>query len=128
MVPLPSLCSNGHFPGQTEALPSNGAADADDFLARERALLGEDANQFATPQDHSASVEPDNGDDDLLGGAEQTAPDELKGFESSFPVVETHNEVCIVVYTFFFFVCLESLRTNGSTPTSKLHLAARSLE
>ncbi|KAJ5661793.1 Clathrin light chain [Penicillium maclennaniae] len=39
--------------GQTEVVENNVSAD-DDFLARERAALGEDADQFATPQDNVA--------------------------------------------------------------------------
>ncbi|KAF7122727.1 hypothetical protein CNMCM5793_000837 [Aspergillus hiratsukae] len=79
--------------GQTEVVETNGASDENDFLARERAILGDDAEQFATAQDHVAT---DVGDD-LLGGAEEAvvgeaAPEEISGFESSFPALETHNE------------------------------------
>lgn len=81
-------------PGQTEVV-NNDAADADDFLARERAALGDDAAQFATPNDQAATV----GDDDLLGGDEfvpqQGASEEISGFESSFPAIDTQNEVGI---------------------------------
>ncbi|KAE8362330.1 clathrin light chain [Aspergillus caelatus] len=81
--------------GQTEIVETNGT-DADDFLARERAVLGDDAEQFATPQDHVATTEDVNaGDDDLLGGAEDApagAAPEISGFESSFPAIETQNE------------------------------------
>ncbi|KAI9037902.1 clathrin light chain CLC1 [Aspergillus affinis] len=79
--------------GQTEVVDTNGGADENDFLARERAMLGDDAEQFATSQDHVA----ENDDDDLLGGAE-AAPtgspshEEMSGFESSFPALETQNE------------------------------------
>ncbi|CAD0106304.1 unnamed protein product [Aureobasidium uvarum] len=64
-----------------------------DFLARERALLGDDADQFATPADNSATVE--NDDDDLLGGGQSyqaPADHEMGGFESSFPAIDTSNE------------------------------------
>ncbi|KAE8380282.1 clathrin light chain [Aspergillus bertholletiae] len=81
--------------GQTEVVETNGT-DADDFLARERAVLGDDAEQFATPLDHAASIDDVNsGDDDLLGGAEDApagAAPEISGFESSFPAIETQNE------------------------------------
>lgn len=77
-------------------METNGT-DADDFLARERAVLGDDAEQFATPQDHVATTDDVNaGDDDLLGGAEDApagAAPEISGFESSFPAIETQNEV-----------------------------------
>ncbi|OJJ89065.1 clathrin light chain CLC1 [Aspergillus glaucus CBS 516.65] len=78
--------------GQTEPVEANGA-DADDFLARERAILGEDAEQFATAQDHVA--EGQEVGDDLLGEsapAASAAPEEISGFESSFPAIETQNE------------------------------------
>lgn len=79
-------------PGQTEVVENN-AADTDDFLSRERAALGDDADQFATPNDQAAVVE----DDDLLGGGETiTQPAdsaEISGFESSFPAIDTQNEV-----------------------------------
>ena len=72
-----------------------GAADGDNFLARERAALGDDANQFISPNDRiSATVE--DAEDDLLGGDFQQANDAgdvMRGFESSFPVVESQNEV-----------------------------------
>lgn len=66
-----------------------------DFLARERALLGDDADQFATPTDNAAI--PD--DDDLLGGGGEShqapADHEMGGFESSFPAIDTSNEVSL---------------------------------
>ncbi|KAL4788303.1 clathrin light chain [Aspergillus varians] len=77
--------------GQTEAIETNGT-DADDFLARERALLGDDADQFATAQD-VASTDVNN--DELLGGPEEAqvgAGPEVSGFESSFPALDTQNE------------------------------------
>lgn len=85
-----------YLSGQTEVIETTGT-DADDFLARERAVLGEDADQFATPQDRVATATVDHGDDDLLGGGDgaeagTTAPEE-SAFESSFPAIETHNEV-----------------------------------
>ena len=55
--------------------------------------MGEDADQFATPQDHAG-----DGNDDLLGGGEIDTPaEDVTGFESSFPSMETQtqNEVWI---------------------------------
>ncbi|KAL5343669.1 clathrin light chain [Aspergillus crustosus] len=78
--------------GQTEAIETNGT-DENDFLARERALLGDDADQFATSQDQVASTDINN--DELLGGPEEThtsAAPEISGFESSFPAIDTQNE------------------------------------
>ncbi|KAJ5168971.1 Clathrin light chain [Penicillium canariense] len=80
------------FLGQTEVIESNGASE-DDFLARERAVLGEDADQFATPQDHVAAHEGVDGGDDLLGdGGDYTPAEEIGQFESSFPSVETQAQ------------------------------------
>lgn len=73
--------------GQTEVNEAPTATD-DDFLARERAALGEDADQFATAQDHVG--ENVGGDDDLLGGDEPV--EEIGQFESSFPSVESQNQ------------------------------------
>jgi hypothetical protein len=65
---------------------------------RERALLGDDADLFASGNEQTATVEDD--DNDLLGGdfSDVQAPfggadDELSGFESSFPAIDTRNEV-----------------------------------
>ncbi|THC92866.1 hypothetical protein EYZ11_007647 [Aspergillus tanneri] len=83
--------------GQTEVVNTNGASNENDFLARERAVLGDDAEQFATSQDHVATSEDVDNGDDLLGGAEDApfggvAREEISGFESSFPAIETQNE------------------------------------
>ncbi|KAK4502359.1 hypothetical protein PRZ48_005784 [Zasmidium cellare] len=87
--------------GQTEAkgdatLDNLDSADTSDFLARERAALGEDADQFAISDDKAATV-ADAGDDDLLGGGGPTngntaGGDMMGDFESSFPAVDTTNE------------------------------------
>ena len=80
--------------GSTEIrdLPTDGAT----FLERERAALGEDADQFATPQDNLATVE-DAGDDDLLGGGavQVGGAADITGFESSFPAIDTRNDACL---------------------------------
>ncbi|KAH9219778.1 clathrin light chain [Leptodontidium sp. 2 PMI_412] len=75
---------------QTEAQGSSGF-EGDDFLSREKALLGDDANQFSTGNDNSAYVE--DGDDDLLGGGGGSGGnEEVTEFESSFPAIDTQNE------------------------------------
>lgn len=83
--------------GSTEIrdLPTDGAT----FLERERAALGEDADQFATPQDNLATVE-DAADDDLLGGGavQSSGADDITGFESSFPAIDTRNDVCLLPF------------------------------
>lgn len=71
---------------QTEA---GGDLMGDDFLSREKAILGDDANQFSTSNDHAAFVE--DGGDDLLGGGGDN--EEVTEFESSFPAIDSHNEV-----------------------------------
>jgi hypothetical protein len=67
------------------------------FLSRERALLGDDADQFASENDKLATVE--DGEDDLLGGdfggQANVGSQEMSGFESSFPAIDTTNEVRI---------------------------------
>lgn len=86
--------------GQTEArgdaadFDISGDNDASNFLDRERALLGDDADQFASENDRAATVE--DGDDDLLGGDFSQANvggQEMSGFESSFPAIDTTNDV-----------------------------------
>ncbi|KAL4739592.1 clathrin light chain [Aspergillus similis] len=77
--------------GQTQAIETNGT-DENDFLARERALLGDDADQFATAQDVTST---DVNNDELLGAPEEAqagAGPEISGFESSFPAIDTQNE------------------------------------
>ncbi|KAJ5155235.1 Clathrin light chain [Penicillium capsulatum] len=78
--------------GQTEVVDTTGATE-DDFLARERAALGEDADQFTTAQDNAAANETVNADDDLLGGGGNDTPaPEIGGFESSFPSMDTQAQ------------------------------------
>ncbi|KAL8907447.1 MAG: hypothetical protein Q9207_001417 [Kuettlingeria erythrocarpa] len=86
------------FEGETEAKnngATNGGLDGDDFLTRERALLGDDAAQFSSTNDAAATVE--DGDDDLLGGGGdydegQAGGEEISQFESSFPAMDSQNQ------------------------------------
>jgi Clathrin light chain len=81
--------------------PTGTASGEGSFLERERAALGEDADQFATTQDRATiSATVQDGDEDLLGGdddfgepqpAAPTAQEDLD-FESSFPAIDTQNE------------------------------------
>lgn len=92
--------------GQTE-VQGNGTASHDgvagdeDFLSRERAMLGDDAAQFASANDNAAAATVEDGDDDLLGGGggsyndAQADGDDIGQFESSFPAVDSRNEVWI---------------------------------
>lgn len=85
-------------PSGTPGLESSGG----DFLAREQALLGSDADQFTTGNDNAAFVE-DGDDDDLLGGG-GGGNEEVTEFESSFPAIDTSNEVCpLLIYTLIAF-------------------------
>ncbi|KAK6440108.1 Clathrin light chain [Oleoguttula sp. CCFEE 5521] len=88
--------------GQTEPQETS----TSDFLSRERALLGDDAQQFSTPADNSATLQEgsdddDDDDDDLLGGGGNSVPlhqngnsngDDMGDFESSFPAMDTSND------------------------------------
>ena len=69
---------------QTDIKTTTETPSADDFLAREKALLGDDAEQFATEG---------GGDEDLLGG---TTTDNALGdstFEAQFPDITNPTEV-----------------------------------
>lgn len=66
------------FPEIDAEIPIDSNEGAGDFLAREKALLGEDATQFQT-----------EGDDELLKDQEED-DEELKKFEEQFPTV--HDE------------------------------------
>ena len=62
--------------------------------------MGDDAAQFASADDNAATVE--DGDDDLLGGGgsyggAHTGTEEITEFESSFPAMDTRNEVSTTV-------------------------------
>jgi hypothetical protein len=87
----------GHTEARGDATDFGLAGDANDgenFLDRERALLGDDADLFASDNDRAAKVE--DGDDDLLGGDFSQAnvgSQEMSGFESSFPAIDTTNDV-----------------------------------
>lgn len=66
-------------------------------MTRERAALGQDADLFATSGDNTATVQ-DGDDDDLLGGGgdfngASAGGQEITDFESSFPAVDTRNNV-----------------------------------
>ena len=70
-------------------------------MTRERALLGDDAAQFASASDNAATVE--DGDDDLLGGGGNYSggnarSEEITEFESSFPAMDTHNQVGLDIW------------------------------
>lgn len=96
-APHPILNIAGHTEARGDANNFDLVGDSndnDDFLSRERAMLGDDADQFASENDRVATVE--DGDDDLLGGDFSQAnvgSQEMSGFESSFPAIDTTNNV-----------------------------------
>jgi hypothetical protein len=77
-------------PAQTEVKDTSDVPSASNFLEREKAVLGDDATQFATVED----AEFDDGDDDLLGGGGGvSSPGNNAAFESQFPDLSGPNEV-----------------------------------
>lgn len=89
-------------------------ADDGDFLARERAALGEDAEMFGAGTQRQTTVE--DGDDDLLGGdfapsskPNDTQYDDFDTFESSFPAVDNTNDVSYDLRTFTCYVLTSTL-------------------
>jgi hypothetical protein len=82
--------------GQTDIRADPASTDASSFLDRERALLGDDAAQFATPHDLKATTVEEADEDDLLGGGHYDSGADTIQFESSFPDIDTTNEVTIV--------------------------------
>lgn len=85
-----------------EEEPTPTASGQVSFLERERAALGEDAEQFTTSQDHTTASGTLQGDDvDLLGEdddfvePQHAAPTNQQDldFESSYPAIDTQNEV-----------------------------------
>lgn len=84
-MPLPP--ADHFFPAQTDIKDVSDEPSAEDFLAREKALLGDDANQFTTSDD--ANVLGETGGD-LLG---ETAAAE-SSFESQFPDLANPAAVC----------------------------------
>ncbi|CRK37885.1 Clathrin light chain like protein [Verticillium longisporum] len=74
---------------QTDVKSPGAGASTDDFLAREKALLGDDADQFATNNDSAAFEQ----DDDLLGGGDSVGANQQQStFESQFPDLAQQNE------------------------------------
>ncbi|KAI9755671.1 MAG: hypothetical protein M1815_004775 [Lichina confinis] len=85
--------------GETEArgnsrpgLDPTASTDAD-FLAREKAALGDDADLFASAGDQQNTVATvqDADEDDLLGGSGAHDTDGVSEFQSSFPAIDAGN-------------------------------------
>lgn len=74
---------------QTDVANPSAEPSTDDFLAREKAILGDDADNFATADDDALFQA--GGDDDLLGGGDETAQ-----FESQFPDLSAPNQVRVL--------------------------------
>ncbi|KAK3997665.1 clathrin light chain [Cladorrhinum sp. PSN332] len=62
-------------------------ASTSNFLEREKAILGDDANQFATVEDAGF----DDGDDDLLGGGIPSG-NNTSAFDTQFPDITSPQE------------------------------------
>lgn len=80
-----------------------GSPSADDFLAREQALLGDDAAQFATSNDSAAFVDTS---DDLLGGGGDASIEQSQ-FQNQFPDINAGNEVgasALLIYAWAAFI------------------------
>ncbi|KAL2139614.1 hypothetical protein VTI28DRAFT_4923 [Corynascus sepedonium] len=76
---------------QTDIKDTSDAPSASNFLEREKAILGDDANQFATVEDAGF----DEDDNDLLGGGgggDVSSPGNNAAFESQFPDITSTNE------------------------------------
>ena len=86
---------------QTDVKDPSAEPSADDFLAREKALLGDDADQFKTNQDAAPA---DETGDDLLGGG--PGANAQSTFESQFPDIITEQPVRRVQRSY----CLEPVR------------------
>ncbi|KAK5656154.1 hypothetical protein OQA88_4914 [Cercophora sp. LCS_1] len=71
---------------QTDIKDASEAPSTSNFLEREKAILGDDARQFATVED----VGFDDDDDDLLGGGISGGGDNA-AFDSQFPDITTPN-------------------------------------
>lgn len=80
------------MPAQTDIQNSSADPSADDFLAREKAILGDDADNFATADDSAAFQ---TSEDDLMGGGDLLGGggDETAQFEQQFPDLSGPNEV-----------------------------------
>lgn len=86
------------MPAQTDIQASSADPSADDFLAREKAILGDDADNFVTADDGAAfqTVGDDlMGGGDLLGGG-GGGGDETAQFEQQFPDLSGANEVRVL--------------------------------
>ncbi|KAK0674083.1 clathrin light chain [Cercophora samala] len=73
---------------QTGVQDASEVPTTSNFLEREKAILGDDANQFATVEDAGF----DEDDDDLLGGGISASGNNNAAFDSQFPDITSPNE------------------------------------
>ncbi|KAK4670503.1 Clathrin light chain [Podospora pseudopauciseta] len=73
---------------QTGVQDASEVPTTSNFLEREKAILGDDANQFATVEDAGF----DEDDDDLLGGGISATGNNSAAFDSQFPDITSPNE------------------------------------
>ncbi len=84
---------------------NNGGGDDLDFFARERALLGDDAAEFASPSDNVTSAKVEELEEDVIGGnygGGVTGGEDLTEFESSFPTIDTVRPSFMISFTVYY--------------------------
>lgn len=98
--------ANHCFPAQTDIKDVSDEPSAEDFLAREKALLGDDANQFTTSDD--ANVLGETGGD-LLGETAAAAAE--SSFESQFP--DLANPAAVRKHWIYIYKSFNANRTRS---------------
>lgn len=107
LEPLLSYCLRTSSLGETDVRPDTSGQG--DFLERERALLGEDADLFNAGDSKPGAATVEDGDDDLLGGDDfvsapaQTSGGDIDDFESSFPAIDTTNNVRMSLFSLHLY-------------------------
>jgi hypothetical protein len=86
---MPAIVAQTDSKGDSNFDVSSPAGD--DFLSRERAVLGDDATQFASKNDNAAFIDDDN-EDDLLGGGNNDE-EEVTEFQHAYPAVNAPDNV-----------------------------------
>ncbi len=95
-APMTNWLLTPSYEAQTDIQNPSVEPSTDDFLAREKAVLGDDAEQFATANDASALDEGD-----LLGG---DGGNGASTFESQFPDLASPSAVSILGIAAFFLI------------------------
>lgn len=111
-------CQTGH---EDKSDNNNNSLGAElDFLSRERELLGDNAAEFATPNDTMASATVDDGIDDFFigGGNQQSSSSgkEFFAFESSFPSIDAVRKSPRCALTLWHYILPDSLIMKTQEP------------